>query len=199
MGDPRKLRKKYDIPSHPWQKQRIEEENALREEYGLKNKREIWRAKAIVGKYRKLARDLVGMPAEERQRGEAELIGKMVQHGFLAEGKTIDDVLSLDTRNVLERRLQTRAWKLGLAKTATQARQFIVHGHIAVNNVRTNAPAMLVTVEQEKTIGWYKGPIQMIPPEAVKVDVMDVKKAEEAAAAAQAEPKAVEETKGEEA
>jgi len=39
MGDPRKLRKKYNTPMHPWQGQRIKEENEILKQYGLKNKR----------------------------------------------------------------------------------------------------------------------------------------------------------------
>ena len=43
MGDPRRLKKKYNTPQHPWQKTRIETEAVLRKEYGLKNKKEIWK------------------------------------------------------------------------------------------------------------------------------------------------------------
>ncbi|MDP7610203.1 MAG: 30S ribosomal protein S4, partial [Candidatus Woesearchaeota archaeon] len=43
MGDPKKQRKKYSKPSHPWQTERIEVEKVLMKEYGLKNKKEIWR------------------------------------------------------------------------------------------------------------------------------------------------------------
>ena len=43
MGDPRKIRKKYETPTHPWQKDRIDEEKTLTIEFGLKNKKEIWR------------------------------------------------------------------------------------------------------------------------------------------------------------
>ena len=41
MGDPRKARKQYRTPSHPWQKVRLEDESKLAVEYGLKNKKEI--------------------------------------------------------------------------------------------------------------------------------------------------------------
>ena len=41
MGDPRKLRKKYYPPSHPWQKIRIDEEKILMKDYGFKNKKEF--------------------------------------------------------------------------------------------------------------------------------------------------------------
>ena len=41
MGSPKKQRKKYSKPSHPWQKARIEEEKALKKEYSFKNKKEL--------------------------------------------------------------------------------------------------------------------------------------------------------------
>ena len=43
MGDPRKTRKKYDTPQHPWQKERMDQESVFLKEYGLKNKKEIWK------------------------------------------------------------------------------------------------------------------------------------------------------------
>ena len=36
MGHPRKSRKKYDTPSHPWNADSIKEENKLRPKIGLK-------------------------------------------------------------------------------------------------------------------------------------------------------------------
>ena len=41
MGHPRKARKKYDTPSHPWNADRIKQENKLVQKYGLKNKKEV--------------------------------------------------------------------------------------------------------------------------------------------------------------
>ena len=46
MGDPKILRKKFESPSHPWQKSRIEEERQLIREYGLKNKSEAWKMRS---------------------------------------------------------------------------------------------------------------------------------------------------------
>ena len=96
MGDPRRLRKKYDTPSHPWEKKRILEENRLISEFGLKNKKEIWKAKTEIARYRKLARELVGITGEERQEKESILMNKLVKMGLLEKGATIDDVLSLN-------------------------------------------------------------------------------------------------------
>ena len=41
MGNPKRHRKKYSTPAHPWQRARIEEERELSKEYGFKNKKEM--------------------------------------------------------------------------------------------------------------------------------------------------------------
>ncbi|MEM0372580.1 MAG: 30S ribosomal protein S4 [archaeon] len=162
MGDPRKLKKKYKTPSHPWQKKRIEEENLLMSEYGLKNKREIWKARTELKKYRNIARELVGLTAEQRKEKEAALISKLEKMGFVQKGATLDNVLSLKVEDLLERRLQTRVWKSGLSASAKQARQLITHGHIAVNGRKATSPGMTVDVEKEKQISWYGEPVEII-------------------------------------
>ena len=48
MGQPRKSRKKYNTPPHPWNAERIKNENKLMTKYGLKNKKEIWKADTLV-------------------------------------------------------------------------------------------------------------------------------------------------------
>ncbi|RLG21915.1 30S ribosomal protein S4 [Candidatus Micrarchaeota archaeon] len=159
MGDPRRFRKKYESPKHPWEKSRIEEENKIRKEYALKSKKEIWRAKTIIKKYRHQARQLVGLPANERAEKEKKLIEKLQKIGLLGSSATLDDILSLKVEDLLERRLQTIVWKKGLARTAKQARQFIVHGHIAVNGRKVTVPGMIIDTELEKKVTWYKKPI----------------------------------------
>ena len=46
MGEPKFARPKFDTPSHPWKKARIEEEHSIRDNHGLKTMREIWKAKS---------------------------------------------------------------------------------------------------------------------------------------------------------
>jgi small subunit ribosomal protein S4 len=45
---------------------------------------------------------------------------------------------------LLERRLDNVIFRAGLARTRSQARQFVVHGHIAVNGEKINIPSYLV-------------------------------------------------------
>ena len=48
MGDPKKFRKKYQTPAHPWIKADIEENKLLTREYGLRTKKEILIAHSLV-------------------------------------------------------------------------------------------------------------------------------------------------------
>ncbi len=154
MGDPRKSRKKWQPPGHPWVKERLIEEMKLMGEYGLRNKREIWIAAAMLRKFRHRARSLLALPEEVRKHEEKALLSKLYELGLVDENATLDDVLSLHTRDLLERRLQTIVYKKGLAKTIHHARQLIVHGHIAINGRRVTSPSYIVPRSEEDLIGY---------------------------------------------
>ena len=162
MGDPRRLGKQYDVPKRLWDSGRISEENALKEEFGLKNTREVWRAKTELRKIRHEARRLLSLG--ERGKAEAaKLIGRVLRLGFSSGDVTLDALLSLSVRDILDRRLQTRVTKLGLARTMRQARQLITHGYVAINSKKVSAPSYMVPVDQEKGIAHYR-PIDLTPP-----------------------------------
>ena len=61
----RRLKKKYKKPKRPWNSERIEEESNLLREYGLRRKRELWRAESIVRDFRQRARDLIAVKNPE--------------------------------------------------------------------------------------------------------------------------------------
>lgn len=151
MGDPRKQRRKYDRPTHPWKAERIVQENELCKKYGLKNMSELWRAAATVRRFRQQARELLAASGEERQRQESELLGRLSRMKILDTGK-LDDVLALTIEDILERRLQTVVCKRGLANTMKHARQLIVHGHVYVNDRVVNVPRYLVLKDEEEGI-----------------------------------------------
>jgi len=152
LGDPRKPRKKWERPGHPWVKERLEQELALMGKYGLRNKKELWAAATLARKYRHRARRLLALLPEEREREEKELLRILYEKGFLPEGATLDDVLSITAENILERRLQTIVYKKGLAKTIHQARQLIVHGHIGIGGRRVRSPGHLVARIEEPLV-----------------------------------------------
>ena len=156
MGDPKKPKKTYERPRKPWVKDEILLRNQLCEKYGLKNKKELWKAEAFLRRKRKAARQLLAMPLESRLERQKELIESLVRYGLLKKDSTLDDVLSLTGEEMLERRRQTIVRRKGLAKTIKQARQLVRHGHIAINGKRVTAPGYLVKKKEEDSITYFK-------------------------------------------
>ncbi|MHA1583055.1 MAG: 30S ribosomal protein S4 [Candidatus Baldrarchaeia archaeon] len=152
MGDPKKQRKKYIPPRHPWQKERLEREIVVVGKYGLRNKRELWIHQTQLRKYRHRAREILALPPDIREKREKELINKLYKMGILHEDATLDDVLSLTVEDILERRLQTIVYRKGLAKSIYHARQLVTHGHIAINDRRVTVPSYMVSRDEEDLI-----------------------------------------------
>ncbi len=152
MGDPKKQRKKYQTPMHPWQKERIEEEKVMKKEYGLKNKAEIWRIGSKVKHYAQQAKALIAETGEKAESDRNALVEKLVRLGLLHPGATLDDILTLKTSNLMERRLQTLVFRKGLARSVKQARQFITHNHITVAGKKVTVPSYIVKVDEEGSI-----------------------------------------------
>jgi small subunit ribosomal protein S4 len=145
----RRLRKRSKKPKRPWDSSRIEEEGKLLREYGLKRKRELWRAEAIVREFRRRARDLIAVKDEEKTK---TLLDKVVELGLLEKGQGLDYVLMLKANNILERRLQTVVFKKGFASTIKGARQMVAHGHVHIGGRRVKFPSFIVSSEKEKEI-----------------------------------------------
>jgi small subunit ribosomal protein S4 len=154
MGGIRKPKKKYVPPGHPWQKTRLAEELIYVGEYGLRNKRELWKHRTQLTQFRGTARDLVALPVEERVVREGQLLGRLNRLALIDENSQLDDILNLTIRDVLERRLQTQVLRQGLAKTMHHARQLIVHGHVVLDQHRVTSPSMLLYRDQEKQLAY---------------------------------------------
>ena len=152
MGDPKITKKSFEKPPHPWQKSRIEEEKQLIREFGLKNKKEVWKMRSIAKNFADQAKRLTAQETEQSKKEEKQLLGKLSKLGLLPQGSEIDDVLSLTVKDVLERRLQTIVFKKGLARSIKQARQFITHRHIIVNDKLITAPAYIVDAAEEAMV-----------------------------------------------
>ncbi len=157
MGDPKKPRKKWEGPKHPWIKERLLREIELVGRYGLKNKKELWKAETLARKLRHRARALLALPEEERQEATRALLDRLYAMGLVEKDATLDDILGLTAANILERRLQTIVYKKGLAKTIYQARQLIVHGHIAIGGRRVTSPGYLVRRDEEDLVDYAPG------------------------------------------
>ncbi|MEW5955817.1 MAG: 30S ribosomal protein S4 [Candidatus Micrarchaeota archaeon] len=159
MGDPRRRRKLYEAPKKMWDKTRIEEEGKLVKEYGLKSSSELWRMQTILRKIRREARRILSRKGTHLKEREHDLLARVKRFLISKEDVTLDDVLALDTRDILERRLQTIVLKKHFAKTPKQARQFIVHGHVAVGSQRLSIPSYLVKFNEEDAVNWSGEPV----------------------------------------
>ncbi|MEB3774668.1 MAG: 30S ribosomal protein S4 [Desulfurococcales archaeon] len=157
MGDPKKPRKKWEGPKHPWIKERLQREIELVGRYGLKNKREVWKAETLARRLRHQARSLLALPEEVRAKAARSLLDRLYKMGLVEKNASLDDVLGLTASNILERRLQTVVYKKGLARTIYQARQLIVHGHIAIGGRRVTSPGYLVSRDEETLIDYAPG------------------------------------------
>ncbi len=160
MGDPRRLRNKTERPKKLWDMDRLSHDKALKTEYGLKNMRELWRATAELKKYRREARRLLSLTEEDRRDDAKKVLRKLARAGILKEGSVLDDVLSLEVRAVLERRLQTLVLRKGLAVSTQQSRQLITHGFISINGKIVSRPGYLVELSEEPSLAHAK-PIEL--------------------------------------
>ena len=148
----KRQKKKFERPKRPWDKTRIEEEKKLIQNYGLRRKKEIWRAESILRNYRRLARDLAARRDKEKEK---ILLDKLFRTGLINKDSSLDDVLALTVETILDRRLQTLVFKKGLAQTIIQARQYIVHGHIAFDGRKVIWPSMLIPLGGENKISFH--------------------------------------------
>ncbi|HUI39391.1 MAG TPA: 30S ribosomal protein S4, partial [Methanothrix sp.] len=158
MGYPGKSRKSYSRPRTPWQAERIAQEVEVVKSFGLRNKRELWKAQAVLRKYRQASRSLLAAVAVGQAPPEADaILNRLKRLGMLKEDGDLDAILSMKVTDVLERRLQTQVYRQGLANSLKQSRQFITHGHIQISGRRVTVPGYLVKRGDEMTIDYYMG------------------------------------------
>ncbi|EKX49936.1 small subunit ribosomal protein S9e, cytoplasmic [Guillardia theta CCMP2712] len=142
-------------PRRPFEKERLDSEMKIVGEFGLKNKREVWRVQLLLAKMRANARELLTLDEKNPKRifeGQA-LLRRCVRLGLLEEDKKeLDYVLAIKVSDIMSRRLQTLVFKQNLAKSLHHARVLIRQRHIRVGRQMVNIPSFLVRVEQEKHI-----------------------------------------------
>lgn len=150
--------KKYSKPKRPFDKIRINEEAEIKKTYGLKNKKEIWKAESQIKSIREKAKKLIGADVKEQQA----LFNRLKKIGLNVN--SIADALSLDKKDYLDRRLQTVLVKKKLTTTTKSARQLITHRKILIEGKVVNSPSYIVPIHLENKIT-LKEKIKEIPKE----------------------------------
>lgn len=152
MGDPKYPRRVWRKPKRPLNYELKMEELKTLGTFGLKTKRELWKAHTELSRLRKQARSLLALRQEVRQEKEPVLMKSLSKIGLVEENSTLDDVLNLQVTDLLSRRLQTVVLKKFGFKTPYQARQAVVHGHVMIGDRVVNIPSYTVSINEEKNI-----------------------------------------------
>lgn len=141
-----KKHKTYSKPKRPFDKARIIEEEKIKKEFGLKNKKEIWKAESKVKVIREKAKKLISSNSEEQKA----FFERLKKQGFNVN--SISDVLSLDKKDYLKRRLQTILVTKNFARSIKQSRQLITHKKVFVGKSKVNSPSYIVPIHLENQI-----------------------------------------------
>lgn len=125
--------------------------------FGLRTKRELWKARTELSRLRQQARSLLALGEEARGEREPVLIRSLERIGLVKPGSGLDDVLNLQVNDVLARRLQSIVMKKMDFRTPYQARQAVVHGHIMIGERIVDIPSYTVTVDEEGSVRLLPG------------------------------------------
>ena len=169
MGDPKYPRKVWRKPKRPLNYELKMDELQTLGTFGLRTKRELWKAHTELSRVRQQARSLLALTQKVRDEKEPILLKSLARIGLIANDATLDDVLNLKPTDLLARRLQTIVSnKLGF-KTPYQARQAVIHGHIMVGDRKVDIPSYTVTVAEEDSV--HFSPESKIPEMLEKTKV----------------------------
>jgi len=152
MGDPKTPRRVWKKPKRPLNYNLMMDELKTLGTFGLKTKRELWKARTNLSKLRHQARSLLALRQEIRNEKEPVLINSLSKIGLVDKNSTLDDVLNLQVTDLLSRRLQTIVQRKLYFKTPYQARQAIVHGHVMIGDRIVTIPSYIVKIDEESNI-----------------------------------------------
>ena len=152
MGDTKNFRRVWKKPKRPLNFDLKMEELKILGTFGLKTKRELWKARTELSRVRNQARSLLALRQEVRDKEEPILIQSLTKVGYVQPNATLDDVLNLEISDLFSRRLQTVVQKKFYFKTPYQARQAVSHGHILIGDRIVNIPSYVVSVDEEPKV-----------------------------------------------
>lgn len=152
MGDPKYPRRSWRKPKRPLNYDLKMEELKTLGTFGLRTKREVWKAHTKLSLVRHQARLLLALQQDIREEKEPILMKSLARIGLVSNDATLDDVLNLGVDDLLNRRLQTQVFKKFGFKTPYQARQAVVHGHIMIGDRVVNLPSYTVNTAEEDKI-----------------------------------------------
>lgn len=152
MGDPKNPRRVWRKPKRPLNYDLKMEELKTLGTFGLRSKRELWKAHTELSRVRHQARSLLALRQETREKKEPILMKSLTRVGLVSQDSTLDDVLNLQVTDLLSRRLQTIVLKKLGFKTPYQARQAVIHGHVMIKDRIVDIPSYTVTVDEENDI-----------------------------------------------
>ena len=152
MGDPKYPRKAWRKPKRPLNYDLKMEELKTLGTFGLRTKKELWKAHTKLSSVRHQARSLLALQQDIREEKEPILMKSLARVGLVSNDATLDDVLNLQVNDLLTRRLQTLVHKKFGFQTPYQARQAVVHGHIMIGDRVINIPSYTVRTDEEEQI-----------------------------------------------
>ena len=152
MGDTKNFRRVWKKPKRPLNFDLKMDELKILGTFGLKTKRELWKARTELSRVRNQARSLLALRQDVREQKEPILMNSLSKVGYVQSDATLDDVLNLEINDLLGRRLQTIVQKKFYFKTPYQARQAVSHGHVLIGDQIVNIPSYLVKVDEEDKV-----------------------------------------------
>ena len=152
MGDTKNFRRVWKKPKRPLNFDLKMDELKILGTFGLKTKRELWKARTELSRVRNQARTLLALRQDVREQKEPILMNSLSKVGYVQSDATLDDVLNLEINDLLGRRLQTIVQKKFYFKTPYQARQAVSHGHVLIGDQIVNIPSYLVKVDEEDKV-----------------------------------------------
>lgn len=177
MGDPKYPRRVWKKPKRPLNYELKMDELKTLGTFGLRTKRELWKAHTELSRVRHQARSLLALRQEIREEKEPVLMRSLARIGLVSGDASLDDVLNLQVNDLLSRRLQTIVLKKLGFKTPYHARQAVVHGHIMIGDRKVNIPSYTVSLEEEDLVRF--APESKIPEMLEKDSKAEVESAAE--------------------